>query len=71
VSAHAALVFAIGLTGLCVLCTACFMVWLLWSLFWTAYDHVMQRHLRVKNSELDVSYRTGQFYIPPSMRDIK
>lgn len=65
------LVFAIGLAGLCAMCALAFIVWLLWSLFWTAYDHVMQSHLRVKNSELDVSYRTGQFYVPPTMKDSK
>lgn len=70
-NAHAALVFAIGLASMCVICAACFVVWLLWSLFWATYDHLMQRHLRVKNTDLDVSYRTGQFYVPPSMRDAK
>lgn len=68
---HSTLVFAIGLAAFCGICAVCFVVWLVWSLFWTAYDHVMQRHLRVKNSELDVSYRTGQFYVPPAMRDTK
>lgn len=70
-SSHAMLVFAVGLSALCVLCAACFLVWLLWSLFWAAYDHVMQRHLRIKKAELDVSYRTGQFYVPPTMKDSK
>lgn len=70
-NAHSALVFAIGLASLCVFCALAFIVWLLWSLFWTGYDHFMQRHLRLKNTDLDASYRTGQFAVPPTMRDHK
>ena len=70
-SSHAMLVFAIGLAGMCAICALCFVLWLLWSLFWTAYDHVMQGHLRVKNTELDASYRTGQFKVPFAMKDHK
>lgn len=62
-SAHCALVFAIGLAGMAVICCACFIVWLLWSLFWEAYDSVMQQYKRIKNSELYSHRITPKFNV--------
>lgn len=70
-SAHAQLVFVVGLTALCAISVVCFVVWLVCSLARDLYRHVKQRHLQIKKSDLDVSYRTGQFYVPPTMRDSK
>lgn len=62
-SAHASLAFALGLCALCALSAACFIVWLLWSLFWEAYDSVMQQYKRIKNSELYSHRITPKFNV--------
>lgn len=48
-----------------------FLVWAIWSLAWHLYDTHMQNRLRIKNSDIDAAYTTGQFTVPYSQRDFK
>jgi hypothetical protein len=70
-SQRAALVFVIGLAALCVAGAALFFVWLVGAIAVDLYCHLTGQRKRIRRSELDASYRTGQFYVPPTMRDSK
>jgi hypothetical protein len=63
-SAHAAIVFAVGLSALMALCAVSFVVWLIAAIAIDLYHHLTRRHTCIRKSELDSSYRTGQFITP-------
>ena len=42
-----------------------------WVGFWDWYDDRMQESKRIANEELDAAYRTGSFYVPYTMTDMK
>lgn len=63
-SAHAALVFAIGLAGLCVLAAAAtvFIVWLIGAIAVDLYRHLTGAHKRIK-------VRPSRFNVGSDARD--
>lgn len=70
-AAHLWNVAAAVFVVLCLLCALGFLAWCAWSLFWRLYDEAMQNRLRIKNSDIDEAYVSGQFYVPHAMRDFK
>lgn len=42
-----------------------------WTGFWNWFDDRMQNSKRIANAELDAAYRTGRFWVPYTMRDMK
>ena len=63
--------FLIAFIGVVLLGFAALLLYSCWVWFWNWFDDQMQNSKRIANTELDGAYRTGQFYVPYTMRDCK
>jgi hypothetical protein len=71
VSHHTQIVVVLWFTSMVAIASAAFLCWGAWSLFWDLYDHLMQRHKRIRNNRFDGARRANQFHISACFRDVK
>jgi hypothetical protein len=66
------LVLAVGITAIVACASLSFVGWLLWSLFWDAFDYVMQNRKRAKNNRFEGARRHQNYlHVPRWLRDMK